>query len=315
MEEVISGKDDVLFLTGSVHKIMDHMTGKASIPEYSLVNFHKNLESRRKYCEDRGINYRHVIYPDKISVMKSFFPVKGLVTYSDRYRPYFTDSVLDLQNHIPDENSFFFETDTHLNFKGKVETSLVILKEFFDLDVMAVRDVFNSFKGAEQEMVGDLGGKLDPVRREVRTEIKTSFLKRYHNQVGGNDGFAVICLNKDKLKEKGVKRLLIFGDSFCERTLQFLSYMYSEILFCRSRYFHEEIVDMFKPDDVITESAERYFSGVRLDELSPRFNLIYGLKESGHSTDSQFYMAMNAVLNYGRPQHKVFVYKFLSGKI
>lgn len=315
MEEVVSGKDSVLFLTGSVHKIIDHMTGKISIPEYSLVNFHKNLESRKKYCDDRGINYRHVIYPDKISVMRSFFPIKELVTYSDRYRPYYNESVLDLQDHIPDENKYFFETDTHLNFEGKVETSLVILKEFFDLDEGAVRNVFSTFKGEQQEMVGDLGGKLDPVRKEVRYEIKTSFLKRYHNQVGGNDGFAVICLNKEKLKERGARRLLIFGDSFCERTLQFLSYMYSEILFCRSRYFHEEIVDMFKPDDVISESAERYFSGVRLDELSPRFNLIYGLKSSGFSKDEQFYVAMNAVLNYGRPQHKVFVHRFLSGKI
>lgn len=313
-DDVIIGKDEQLFLAKSVHNILDHITGKISIPESSKVNFFKNITSRQKYCQERGISYKHVIYPDKSSVMKSFFPVKNTTSFSDRYRPFFTESVLDLCEYLPDSDKHYFKTDTHLNFEGKVETSLKIMGFFFSFDEDEIRNIFQSFKGDPSLMNGDLGSKLTPKIQEERFSIKTRFLKRFHNQVGANDGLVVICLNKEKLNDKSSKRLLIFGDSFCERTLQFISHFYSEILFCRTRYFHQEIVDMYQPDHVITESAERYFSNVRLDELAPRFNLVYGLKGSGYSDNKEFYNAFNAVLNFGRPQYHLFIHNFLTQK-
>jgi len=89
---------------------------------------------------------------------------------------------------------------------------------------------------------------------------------------------------------------------------------YSEILFCRTRYFHDEIATMFQPDHVITESAERYFSGVRLDESAPRFNLLYGLRGSDYSRDEGFYRAYNAVLNHGKSTYASFLHGVKTGK-
>lgn len=311
--EIVSGRDGHYFLIGSVHDIYGHLVENKSIPESSLVNFYRNIETRSAYCRNRSISYKHVIFPDKLSVMKSFSPYEAINSFTSRYRPYFNDDVVDLGVGMKDEDRFFLKTDTHLNFEGRVETTLDIFENFFSIDRAMVRDALFKFKGEEVEFIGDLGSKIEPMIKEVDVVTKTSFLKRFHNQVGGNDGFAVICLNKDMLKKSNVKRLLIFGDSFCERSLQLISYMYSEILFCRSRYFHEEIVDMFQPDHVMTESAERYFSNVRLDELAPRFNLVYGLKGYDFSKNKDFYEAMNAVLNYQKPQYRIFINRFVSG--
>ena len=315
VDEVIVGNDDQLFLAKSVHNILDHITGKIKIPESSLVNFYKNITNREAFCRERGIKYKHVIYPDKSTVMRSYFPISDITPFSVHYQPYYTNSVLDLQRCLHDSDKHYFKTDTHLNFEGKKVTSIEIMKSFFDFDISDIESVYESFRGGKKLITGDLGSKMQPKIQEHRHEIVTRFLKRFHNQVGANDGFAVVCMNKDKLQESSSKRLLIFGDSFCERSLQFFAYFYSEVLFCRSRYFHDEIVNMFQPDHIITESAERYFSNVRIDELAPRFNLVYGLKGAGYSDNKEFYMALNAVLNFGRIQHSLFIHKFLYGKL
>jgi hypothetical protein len=310
MEEVIEGKDGVLFLAKSLHNIVDHITGKIAIDQNFFINFYKNIINRSTYCKSRNIIYKHIIYPDKSTVMKSYFPIADTISFSERYRPYFTDDVVDLGDCLQDTTKYFFKTDTHLNFDGKVKTSIEILKNFFDFNEQEIKQVFDGFRGTTTEMIGDLGSKINPIQKEIRYEIITRFLKRFHNQTGANDGLVIICFNRDKIKKNKCKRLLIFGDSFCERTLQFISYFYSEILFCRSRYFHDEVVSMFKPDHLITESAERYFSNVRLDDVAPRFDLIYGLKSAKYVQNTEFYRAYNAVLNYGRTQYNQFIDSF-----
>ncbi len=311
--EILKGKDDILFLTKSIHRILEHITGKINIPESSKVNFFENINSRASYCQRKEILYKHIIYPDKISVLSDYFPIKKITSFCELYEPFFTEDVFDLKECLKDGSptKYFFKTDTHLSFEGKVKTSIEILKFFFEFNSKEIKNIFLSFKGAESTMLGDLGSKLTPPVNEKRFEIRASFLKRFNNQVGANDGLVIVCLNKEKLKKETYKRLLIFGDSFCERTLPFLAYFYSEVLFCRSRYFHKEIVDMYRPDHVITESAERYFSSVRSDIMAPRFNLVYGLKGAKYSENKEFYRVFNAILNRNTLQYKIYIKNFL----
>jgi len=313
IDEVIEGRDEVLFLAGSVHKILEHLTGRVTIQKSSFEAFRENIISRSKYCAERGIKYKHVIYPDKATVMRSYFPIDNIIGFTDQYRDFFTPDVIDLGLSLPDSTEHFFKTDTHLNFDGKVKTTIDVMQQFFELDAVNARVALESFRGRSTVMNGDLGSKLPVPRTEERFDIRTDFLKRYHNQAGANDGFTVVCFNKEKMQKEEGKRLLIFGDSFCERSLQFYAYFYSEILFCRTRYFHDEIVAMYKPDHLITESAERYFSHVRLDNVAPRFDLIYGLRGFKYVENVDFYRAFNAVLNFGRPQYREYTKSFLDG--
>lgn len=315
LPEVIEGKDGHLFLVKSVHNILDHMQGRISIPEASLVNFYKNIEYRSGYCRSRGVLYKHFIYPDKITVLRDLFPLSIVSTFIDRYRPYFLPDVVDLTGCLVrggGAKELFFKTDTHLTFDGKVVTSAEILSYFFNSDRVLQEKELAALKGEQKIMLGDLGGKMDPQITEMRFDIISRHIKRINNQVGANDGLVVVCLNREKLKS-GAPRLLIFGDSFCERTLPLLAVRYGIVLFCRTRYFHPEIVEAFKPDHLITESAERYFSNVRLDDMAPRFDLVYGINGATYSANRDFYRAYNAILSYGRPAYYKFVSEFLRG--
>lgn len=316
MDEILIGKNGVLFHATSVHKILEHITGRIAIDPKSFENFSFNIKNREKICLERNIKYRHVVFPDKSTVMRSYFPIADIVPFSSHYRPYYTDSVLDLADYLPDSDAHYQSVDTHLNFDGMVKTTVEIMKTFIQLDdEVEVMRILSSYRGPAREVTGDLGSKMNPPQTGILNDISTKFAKRYNNQVGANDGLAIVCLNRDMLGRGERRRLLVFADSFMERSLQLFAHFYSEILFCRSRYLHEEVVDMFKPDHLITASAERYFSYVRLDEVAPRFDLIYGLRGHKYSSNLDFYTAYNAVLNFGKPQYDIFIKRFLMGAI
>lgn len=311
MDDVIIGRDDVMFLATSIHNILEHLTGKREILPESIDNFRRNIENRSSWCRERGIAYRHVIYPDKSTVMKSYFPVNGTRSFSDRYCHLFDENVIDLSEHLPDSDTHFLRTDTHLNFSGKIDTTLAVMREFQVFNDSEVRYRLMECRGQSYEYLGDLGSKVVPKQTEVHFRVVNRAVKVFNNQVGANDGLTIVAFNLDLLKSKESRRLLVFGDSFIERAILLFACFYSEILFCRTRYFHDEIAIMFKPNHIITESAERYFSHVRLDNAATRFNLLYGLRGIDYSKDQDFYKAYNASLSYGRDAHVIFVNRLL----
>ena len=202
----------------------------------------------------------------------------------------------------------YLKKDTHLNFEGKkiaVEHTFNVMLEKFE-DYSSFLD---ACKGENITIIGDLGSKLIPEQTEESNSIRTPWnLKRFNNRVGvGNDGLVHIVFNVTKLRRYEFKRCLIFGDSFSYLNLPLLSYEFSEILFLRTRYFHKEIVTMFKPDVVFSQNVERYLSSVDNDENAPIFNLIYGLSNKDYSKDTEFYRAYNAILKYGSKTYWHFI--------
>lgn len=267
--------------------------------------FEANLERRTRICADRGITYRHVVFPDKGSALRGAYPGEVAASYTDAYRAVFSDRVLDLEPALSDETSFLF-SDTHLSVQGMVRSTLAIAASVHDFDVGEARRDLNDLLGAEYEVAGDLGRKLDPPITETHRHVLGRYLKRYDNRIGANDGHCIVGFNLRRVDAVPPQRLLIFGDSFLELGLPMLSYFFSDVVFCRSRFFHAEMVDMVKPDVVITESAERYFSSVRADLEAPRFLLYYGVRGLKYPEDSDFYTALNAALNYPGPQYRRF---------
>jgi hypothetical protein len=67
------------------------------------------------------------------------------------------------------------------------------------------------------------------------------------------------------------KTLLIFGDSFFRVMLNQLAWGFRRVVFCRSAYFHSELVDAVKPDVIFGGAAERYLADVAPDDVRPHF--------------------------------------------
>jgi hypothetical protein len=72
-------------------------------------------------------------------------------------------------------------------------------------------------------------------------------------------------------------------------------YLYSDVLFFRTPYFHSEIADKIQPDILITGNVERYLNSVPSD--IERFDM-KGLQiEKGCSQDLNFMAALKNILD------------------
>ena len=148
---------------------------------------------------------------------------------------------------------------------------------------------------------GDLGSKLDPPREETKAFLKIPrSIKLVSNQITyGNDGICDIYINSDHIADG--PRALIFGDSFARGLAPMLSRMFGMVIFCRSRYVHDEIVRGFKPQLVISQNAERYLANVTHDDLRPPFLLYPSLRAEPVPIPNQFSKLMAICMAVGRP--------------
>ncbi len=171
------------------------------------------------------------------------------------------------------------KVDTHWSILGRAAIAVLIAEKCFNgIDSERELSKLKSFiTQTKIEISGDLGSKLQPEQKELADRFATSWdLKSSNNKLSnGNDGYFEVIISKSPLASG---RLLIFGDSYMQQTLLMLSYFFKVIAFCRTGYFHEEIFSSMKPDFVVTENAERYFSDVYLDSAAPPFLLMPYLK-------------------------------------
>lgn len=299
--DVYENVDGHLFLSRGRHDVFAHATGAARLNPDTLSNFIENIRRRSEYCEMAGVAYRHVIFPDKQTVLRDRLPdvdIVGLgVQFTDAVRPapilYLAETLRSVVSTGDDE--VFLRTDTHMTDFGSAVASRVFVDDVFPhvgtdnfarIESRLVREV---------EFVGDLGGKLDPVRSDVQTTLDPDWALVVHTNryLAGNDGIIDILLSPESVTPR---RLVIFGDSFARKCLTPLSMYFREILFLRSRYFHPEIIDQIAPDVVMTQNVERYLVNVPRDRDRPNALLYPQLGGNAYEPPKEFVQVLDAML-------------------
>ncbi|NIE73918.1 hypothetical protein F3J45_05595 [Pantoea sp. Ap-967] len=305
---VIVGENGYLYLAGGRHSVLDYITGRKSPPLLSIENFRDNLKRREGFCKARNIKYKHIIFPDKQSVESSNFPLLDYTCLGDRYAEKCIDLAGSLMYPKRDLGSgSFHKKDTHMSDSGYCNLTALLLRSlgFDDRLCEAVKQELIGCLTKHVKYSGDLGSKMDPEEFDVKNDIEPnwSYLHVKNNLGVSNDGLAELYFNENALTGM---RVIIFGDSFSRLHSLFLSRCFKEIAFFRTRYFHEDLVDMARPDLVITGNAERYLGSVDRDDIAPNFFLYPLLKGIGHAPDQEYAIAMNAFLSYGKPEYNKF---------
>lgn len=302
---VARGQGGQLFLSGGPHEVQAHLEGLKSPSEESVARFHGNIGIRAKYCDSRSISYLHCIFPEKASALRDYAPFDVTTSYVDHYREHLRPQVLEFD--LRDRDECFLKKDTHLSFEGRLETSKQLVARLLEVDVHDLLNRLEARRGRLESRSGDLGRKLTPPEQDQDNhtiEHPTRFL---NNRAGANDGVVYIGINPELVRQGELRRLLIFGDSFMEFNLPLLSTYFSEILFCRTRFFHPEMVEMYRPDYLVTENAERYLASVASDREAPRFMNAYGLRDVQPPKSQAFFRAYDALLNFGNPTYDSFI--------
>lgn len=160
---------------------------------------------------------------------------------------------------------------------------------------------------------GDLGSKLNPPREETRISLKLpQRIKLFGNQIiKGNDGICDIYINRSRVANS--PRALVFGDSFARGLVPLMTRIFGMVIFCRSRYVHDEIVLGFKPQLVISQNVERYLSRVSNDDERPPFLLYPSLRAEPVAVPSLFSKLMATCMAVDRPPFHRFIEQIQQG--
>lgn len=311
--DVLVGLDGMLFLARGAHKVMDFVTGRTTIEPRTMNTIRTNLAVRRRVCERSGASFLHVIAPDKQSIVSELWPFgdRPFVRLGQTVSDSIGEDVCDILYPLEAMRSIGAETvsrtDSHYTDFGAIIVAAQIADRLTGQCPDTITDGLLANLTATRVVAGDLGSKLDP----VETSCVQSFAGRWPGRVWtnnvkfGNTGIIDIILNKDAVYPK---RLALMGDSFGRHVAKFLQFYFREIVFIRSRYFHQELLPLYRPHYVVTQQVERYAPDTASDNARAHFLLLPLLNGKAYEPPSGFVDVLQTLLAVGRPPYAALVH-------
>jgi hypothetical protein len=305
--DVVMGKNGELFLANGGHHVLDQVLGYRKPLRISVANFASNIENRAATAAAVDAQYVHVIFPDKQSVLPADFGLENLLClgqyYAEKCKDVWPHVVYPLDALREEPKGLFLRTDTHMTHLGTLTVVRMVLERLFGKACEQLIGTLHARIGEERPYLGDLGRKL-----ENKPEDRQSFIavdpksKRYSNNYnnGNNGAVSVYRLPNAPMRE----RLVVFGDSFANDMSWVLAQMFSEVVFFRTPYLHPELLEMVKPDIVISENVERYLAHVAPDSERPSFAMMHAMTYGETAEQREFAEALSAVCAFGRPPYQ-----------
>ena len=274
---VLIGCENTLFLWQGAQRQFDYLTQALKPTKESIKNFSDNIKSRKNFLEGIGIEYKHIVFPSKPTILSDQLPQKLVV--SSIYEKYYgnVENVFYSREKLLLDYSIgrkpFRKLDTHLNDSG----FLSCLKDALADDFKLFEEKGYRYKAVNRLMSGDLEKMINTESPSTTSEYIMKPLDIHGSniefeesdniqEISGNTGNIVVLKALNPIKKQ---RLLIFGDSFIRKGLRLLCPIYSEIIYFRSQFFRPELVSVLRPDIVLTANAERYLCNVENDEETP----------------------------------------------
>jgi hypothetical protein len=276
--DVLEGSDGYLFLVGGRHHTLSLFTGEKGISRASVQAFHDNIAAREAFCRARGITYSACIFPDKIPALRELLPQAPRISslylreYADKAPSADVRQACYPISVLEGRTDRFTRTDTHYSIPGDIAVARHLLERDRPQTLDGLDRALAPFLSERNDFTGDLGRKLSPQRTETTVTLDVARLPAVEiagNGVEtGNDGLLILHKAPAALTSE---TLLIFGDSFFRHLMPMLTLVFGKVVFCRTRFFHSEIVDAIAPDVIWTGQAERYLSRCAPDADRPHF--------------------------------------------
>ncbi len=276
--DVLIGQDGYLFLSGGAHRTRELFSGVTPPSAASVQNFNENIDHRARFCQKNGIAFLQVVFPDKMVALADMLDLPEQMS-STYQRDYAVAATSEAQKQVVyplkllmGQKPLFYQTDTHYSALGSLVVSQEICRLLADGLADSLEAMTKVYRITEDDFSGDLGSKFTPPLGErthrVHSISTADAIRASNGGRQGNDGLMVLHENLSSVSDK---TLLIFGDSFMSALLPFMTHVFRRVIFCRTRYFHTELVAAISPDVIFCGMAERYLSACQRDLQRPHF--------------------------------------------
>jgi hypothetical protein len=310
-DDVLVGHDGWLFLARGKHDVLDFVTGQRQVPTESFTTFNRMIAARAARVAALGAGYRHLIFPDKQSVLAEAFPLPDPIRLGELYlarcRAAAAHVLYPLAALRQAPEPGYQRTDSHASDAGYRLVATAVAAALTGGDAADYHRLLAEGPMQEKLVSGDLGRRFDPPLAAAERVLRTGWpLARLSNGVtGANNGIVDLYFSRHAVHPA---RLLLFGDSFGRSLARLLSRFFQEVAFLRTPFLHAEILAQMRPDFVLTQNIERYLSRVHADAEAPSF-LLYphlGRHAAPHAPSRAFAEAFSALLSAGRPPYQAF---------
>jgi hypothetical protein len=286
IDEVLVGKDGWLFLVGGSNPPAA-MYDESTAPEVAK-KWHAVVRQRAARCRELGVQYFHLIVPEKLSILSDLSGMNPPSHNSQgdlfsRHAPSDISGNLirlfDLFRGSAFREKLYFRTDSHWTHLG----AFLAYQQFCAILGIAARGDLLSRKAGCNEMALDLGSKLPGQPKERATFV--SFVRDaqliYRNKImefkvahkRENDGGLHVGSHVRFRNETAPvqKRIMVFGDSFaeCRPTLLtgLLAETFLETDFIWSTSLDFGLIAERRPDIVLAEMTERFMTRLPNDSF------------------------------------------------
>ena len=265
---VLEGKEGWLFLSNDSNKVMEQITGRASLPADFEALWASLFAYRAVRLADLGARYFYGVVPNKECVYQRFLPdgvnfsetrpinkvlraAKGRVAHE-----YFLQCL--------EEESLKSETytkgDTHWNHVG----AFVAFNQLMRANCLPqMNSDLISFE--EKVIAGDLTEKIGLTTTTKVAVIKRPTFKKVEFNGVQNIGQRAVYENEDK----SLPTLVLFRDSFASHQLEMFASLFSRVVALWQPNIDYKVVEYERPDFVFSQQVERFLVSCPDDVRGP----------------------------------------------
>lgn len=270
--DVIIGKDNWLFYLPS-------KDGENAMADYQKTNLYSQeecgeiaskMEKVRDWLYDCGVEkFHYYVAPNKESIYSEYMPEKPEIikegpsrmeVFADYMK---TESDVEFDylyaylEEYSEQYQLFRKYDTHMNNLGGYITSEKIAQdmtgEFLPIENIVIEKGKKPCRGDLSRMIGKYE-ELNDDREYGLSDFHDGVHYEVENEESENQEETLKVFSSDSSNKKTV---LVIGDSFRLRLEKFLPYRYSGAVFVRIDDFTPELLEKYKPDDVVVITVER----------------------------------------------------------
>jgi hypothetical protein len=243
-----------LFVSGDTNHVNQQHLGTVLIPPEVKEEWLTIIRSRQQHFLTRGSEFFFLIAPDKQTVYRHILPRDYQFRQSE-----FLSGLSCLVDVAPQLSTLstildvYPRTDSHWNQLGAyIAAQMLHGRRGLNMPSIPITWL-------ENERIGDLGNKLDPMEPSARryAHIRSQSHLMYDNLVPNNGRIRIWSKTRQVVPETKTK-LVFFGDSFSYDVVHFLKEIYDLVVHVHAFAVDYRITDAVAPDLVVAEITERF---------------------------------------------------------